>query len=483
MPPPPRRPVLRQGMLWADLCVIGAGAGGLSVAAGAAQMGAAVVLIERGRMGGECLHSGCIPSKALLAAAHAAAAQRAAGRFGIAPAEPVIDWPALRRHLQGVIAAIAPHDSAERFTGLGVTVLSGTARFIAPDRVEAAGLVIRARRFVIATGSSPALPALPGLETVPFLTNETLFDLPERPAHLLVLGGGPMGVEMAQAFRRLGAEVTLLARRRILPRDEPEAGALLRQVLMREGVRVMEGAEPQAVAPGDGGGVRLRLADGQHIAASHLLLATGRRPNIAGLGLDAAGIATTPRGIVVDGGMRTSNRRVFAVGDVTGGPAFTHVAAEQAGVVLRRALFGLPARLDLSALPWVTFTAPEVAHAGLTEAAARAAGWRVQVATAALAANDRAQAERCTEGMAKLVLGPGGRILGATLIAPHAGEMIGLFCLAIRERLPARRLAAWLAPYPTMAEIGKRAAATHLAPLLFGAGTRRLVGLIQRLLP
>jgi pyruvate/2-oxoglutarate dehydrogenase complex dihydrolipoamide dehydrogenase (E3) component len=477
-----KRPALRDGVLHADLCIIGAGSGGLSVAAGAVQMGASVVLIEKHRMGGDCLNTGCVPSKALLAAAHAAEAVRTSGRFGVNGHEPAVEFRRVHAHVHGVIAAIAPHDSVERFEGLGVTVIRAAARFTGPEAVEAGGQRIRARRFVVATGSSAALPPVPGLAETPYLTNESVFDLTDRPDHLLVLGGGPIGIEMAQAFRRLGAQVTVLERASILPKDEPEAVAILRTVLRREGVVLHEGAQIAAVRRA-ANGVEVTLGDGTRIAGSHLLVAAGRRPNLQGLGLEEAGIATTPRGITVDAGLRSSNRRVFAIGDVAGGPQFTHIAGYHAGIVIRNALFGLPAKADYAALPWVTYADPELAHVGLTEADARAAGHDVSILGHALAGNDRAQAEAATEGMIKVVLGKGGRILGATIVAPRAGEMIGLWGLAIQKRLKIGAIASSLAPYPTMSEISKRAAGGFYTPTLFGPRTRRLVGLIQRFLP
>ncbi len=481
----PRRAVARDGVLNADLCVIGAGSGGLSVAAGAAQMGASVVLIEKHLMGGDCLNTGCVPSKALIAAAHAAQVVRSAGRFGVNGHEPSVDFARVHGHVHGVIGAIAPHDSVERFEGLGVTVIRAAGRFTGTAEVEAGGTRIRARRFVVATGSSAAVPPVPGLSETPFLTNETVFHLTERPGHLLVLGGGPIGIEMAQAFRRLGAAVTLVDRGQILPKDEPEAVAILRARLLDEGIALHEGAEVLG-ARRAANGVELELRGTDRplvLAGTHLLVAAGRRPVTQGLGLEAAGIATTPRGITVDARLRSSNRRVFAIGDVAGGPQFTHIAGYHAGIVIRNALFGLPAKVDYAALPWVTYADPELAHAGLTEAAAREAGHEVSVLSQPLSGNDRAQAERETEGLAKIVLSRGGRILGATIVAPRAGEMIGLWGLAIQKRMKIGAIAASLAPYPTLSEISKRAAGSFYTPTLFGPRTRRLVGLVQRLLP
>jgi len=482
-----RRPRLKNGVLHADVCVIGAGSGGLSVAAGAVQMGASVVLVEKHEMGGDCLNTGCVPSKALIAAAHAAQSAREASRFGVNLPAPDVDFAAVHRHVHGVIGAIAPHDSVERFEGLGCTVIQAAATFTDPRTLQAGGQVIRARRFVIATGSRAAVPPIAGMGDVPFLTNETVFNLTERPAHLVVMGGGPIGVEMAQAFRRLGAEVTVIERASILPRDEPEAVAIIRAALLREGITVLEGAEVAAVARAtDGAGIEIEVDQGETrstVQGSHLLVSAGRRPNIEGIGLEAAEVAHTPRGITVDEGLRTSNKRIFAVGDVAGGPQFTHVAGYHAGIVIRRALFGLPAGVDYRALPWVTYTDPELAHVGQSEADAHLAGEAVTVLVEKLSGNDRAQAERATEGLAKIVLGARGRILGATIVAPRAGEMIGLWGLAIQKKMKIGAVAQMMAPYPTMSEISKRAAGGFYTPSLFSARTRFFVRMIQRILP
>jgi pyruvate/2-oxoglutarate dehydrogenase complex dihydrolipoamide dehydrogenase (E3) component len=478
---PSRRPHLADGVLQTDLCVIGAGSAGLSVAAGAVQMGASVVLIERARMGGDCLNTGCVPSKALLAAAHAAHAMQSAGRFGVRPQVPQVDFAATHAHVHGVIAAIAPHDSVERFQGLGVHVIQAAARFLDHATVEAAGQRIRARRFVIATGSRAALPPIPGLPDVPHMTNESLFDLTRLPDHLAVIGGGAIGIEMAQAFRRLGSRVTVIERASILPRDEPECVAVVRAALAAEGIEIIERAAIDRVAR-DGDGIVVHLPD-RAITASHLLVAAGRAPNIEELGLDAAGIANTPRGITVDAGLVTGNRRVFAIGDVAGGPQFTHVAGQHAGIVIRRALFGLPARADYRALPWVTYADPELAQVGQTEAAARESGGRVRVLSQVFAGNDRAQAERETNGLIKLVLDHRGHVLGASIVGSHAGELIGMWALAVARRIKVGHVASLVLPYPTLSEIGKRAAGGWYTPTLFGARTRRIVGLIQRVLP
>ncbi len=359
-----KRPVMKDGTLHADLCIIGAGSGGLSVAAGAAQMGASVVLIEKGAMGGDCLNTGCVPSKALIAAAHAAHAITDGRRFGVHAAAPRIDFREVHDHVHGVIGAIAPHDSVERFEGLGCYVIRSAARFVDRRTVEAHGQRIRARRFVVATGSRAAVPPIQGLADSGFLTNESIFELRERPSHLIVMGGGPIGVEMAQSFRRLGSEVTLVEKFSILAKDEPEAVEVVRKQLLAEGVTLLEGTGVKSAIKAKGGVVVELERDGdaaETISGSHLLVAAGRRPNIEGLNLEAAGIIHTPKGITVDARLRTSNTSVFAIGDVAGGPQFTHVAGYHAGIVIRNALFGLPAKVTYDALPWVTYADPELA--------------------------------------------------------------------------------------------------------------------------
>ncbi|MGI9493171.1 MAG: dihydrolipoyl dehydrogenase family protein, partial [Geminicoccaceae bacterium] len=360
-------------MLEADLCIIGGGSGGLSVAAGAAQMGAKTVLIEAAKMGGDCLNYGCVPSKAMIAAGHAGHVVRHAGQFGVNGHEPDVDFKAVHDHVHGVIGAIAPHDSVERFEGLGVTVIKAWARFVSGDEIEAGHQRIKARRFVVATGSSPAVPPIPGLADVPHDTNETIFDHQAAPAHLIVIGGGPIGSELAQAHRRLGAEVTIVDMGPVLPKDDPEMTAVVRARLLADGIALRERVKVQKVeAAGNGVAVIIEETDGEivRIEGSNILVATGRGANVEGLDLEKAGVDYDRRGIKVDQRLRTSNKKIYAIGDVTGGFQFTHVASYHAGIVIQNALFRLPAKVSYKALPWVTYTDPELAHVGLTEDAA-----------------------------------------------------------------------------------------------------------------
>jgi pyruvate/2-oxoglutarate dehydrogenase complex dihydrolipoamide dehydrogenase (E3) component len=462
-----------------DLCVIGAGSGGLAVAAGAAQLGADVVLVERGAMGGDCLNFGCVPSKSLLASARFADLWRRGLRLGLAYDPPHIDFAVVGNSVEQVIARIAPDDSVERFEGLGVTVLGAEARFTNPRTVLAGEFEIRPRRFVIASGSHPAVPPIPGLDSAPYLTNETVFANRELPEHLIVIGGGPIGVEMAQAHRRLGARVTVLDIGPLLARDDPELVALLAERLADGGIALRPRVAIGSVAV-TSEGVVVALGGGERIAGSHLLVAAGRRPSTAALDLAAAGIAVGPEGIIVDARLRTTNRRAFAVGDVAGGPQFTHIALYHAGIVIRNALFHLPAKVDYRALPWVTYTEPELAQVGLTEPAARRAGRAVRVLRWPFARNDRAQTERDTEGLVKILTRRDGRILGASILGAAAGDLILPWALAISQKLKIGALANLVVPYPTRGEASKRAAGSFYTPALFSARTRRIVRFLAR---
>lgn len=468
-----------------DVAIIGAGAAGLSVAAISAGLGLKAVLFEKEAMGGDCLNYGCVPSKALLAAAHAAADARRAHRFGVKLPPPTIDWAGVNAHVQGAIAAIAPNDSVERFTAMGVTVVPAMARFVTRDTIEAAGRRHSFRRAVIAAGSAAVVPPIPGLGEVPFLTNETLFDLREAPGHLIIIGGGPIGLEMAQAHARLGCRVTVVEGLAIAGREEPECVAPLRDALAADGVALHEGAKVAAVARAEAG-VAVMLDDGTRIEGTHLLLAVGRAARLDGLGLEAAGVEFSPRGVRTTLALRSvSNRRVWAAGDIAdpeglGPRAFTHVCSQHAGIIARSMLFRLPAKLSYDALPRVTYTDPEIAQIGPTEAELRAAGRDdLTITRWPLAENDRLIAEGRAEGLVKLVADRKGRLLGASLVGPGVGNMAGMFALLIGRKLSA--LAGAVLPYPTAQEAGKRAASDFYTPKLLSAPVKRIVGLLKHL--
>lgn len=458
-----------------DICVIGGGSGGLSVAAGAVQMGARVVLVEGHKMGGDCLNFGCVPSKALLAQAKALKAR------DIAPTQA--DFAAAMAHVRATIATIAPHDSVERFEGLGVQVIQGYARFISSTEVEVDGQTIIARRFVVATGSRAFVPPIPGLDKVPYMTNETLFDQTECPGHLLIIGAGPIGLEMAQAHRRLGARVTVIEGAQALGRDDPEAAALVLDQLRSEGVEIIENAQVERVG-GRAGALEVQVKGGTIFAGTHLLVAVGRAPNLEKLELDKAGIRYDRGGIKVDAGLRSSNKRVYAIGDVAGQGQFTHLAGYHAGVVIRSMLFGLPAKAKGGHIPHVTFTEPELASIGLDESAARKKfGGGVTVHKIGYDQIDRAQAEGRTTGFIKLVAARG-RPVGVTIVGMQAGEVIAPYALAMANNLKLSAIASTVLPYPTLAEIGKRAAGAYFSPRLFdNMNVKRVVGFVQRWLP
>lgn len=465
-------------LLTPDICVIGGGSGGLTVAAAAAAFGVPVVLVEGGKMGGDCLNYGCVPSKAMIAAGKAAESMRQAGKFGIAPVEPQVDFAGVQDHVRDVIASIAPHDSVERFTGLGVRVIEDYGRFTDGETLVAGDFEIRPRRFVIATGSSPFVPPIPGLDTVPFLTNETIFDNTAAPDHLIIIGGGPIGMELAQAHRRLGAQVTVIEGLKALGKDDPELTAIVLERLCGEGIVIHEGAKVTGVAPDGESGIVVRYETGagaEEVSGSHLLVATGRAPNVERLDLDKAGVKLERRAVAVDAALRTSNRRIYAIGDVTGGLQFTHVAGYHAALVVQSILFRVPGKENRDIIPWATYTDPELAQVGLSEEAARERHGAVKVFRWPYADNDRARAERKTDGLVKLVTDRKGRILGAGIAGAGAGEMINLFALAVARKMKASDIRSYIPPYPTMAEMAKRAATAYSAPATQNPWVRRLV--------
>lgn len=463
-----------------DLCVIGGGPAGLAVAAAARAVDASVVVIEKARMGGKDLIAGSVPSKSLIAAGKIAHAFRSSAPFGIAAEEPRVNFGRVREHIQSVIAAIAPDDSAERFEGLGATVIKGTARFIDRRTVEADGQLIRARRFVIATGSRPATPPIEGLNEVDFLTSETVFDLTTRASHLLIIGAGPIGLELAQAYRRLGSEVTVFEMAQPLNREDPELTEIVLRHLREERVSIHAGATVVRVHKrGNGIAVIADTGKGeQEFAGSHLLIATGRAPNVENLGLEVAGVRLSGGRIRVGGGLKTTNRRVYAIGDVAGDMGFTHTATYHAGLVVRNALFRLPVKVNVAIVPRAAFTDPEIAHVGPTEAEARAHyGDNFKVLRWDYGSIDRARTERRTDGLLKVLTDKKGRILGAGAVAPNAGELIAFYSFAIANRLNVGAFTRAVMPYPTLNEVATRIANEFYRDQLPNPWLKRLMAL------
>jgi pyruvate/2-oxoglutarate dehydrogenase complex dihydrolipoamide dehydrogenase (E3) component len=463
-----------------DLAIIGAGSAGLSIAAAAAQFGERVVLFEKHEMGGDCLNTGCVPSKALLAAAKAAQAHRTSAQFGVAAHNPDIDFAKAMAHVDSVIATIAPHDSQQRFEGLGVKVVRAAVTFTGKKTLEAEGQTYSARRIVIATGSRAGVPPIPGITDVPFFTNDTIFKNRTLPKHLIVIGGGPIGMEMALAHRRLGADVTVLEAFQPLGKDDPELAEVVLSSLKAEGITIRGGIKIERIEKTKSG-LRVIAADSEIIEGSHLLIAAGRVPNVDQLALEKAGVEFTKRGITVDNSLRSvSNRHVYAAGDVAGGLQFTHVAGYHAGLIIRNALFRLPVNNRADIIPWVTYTDPELAHVGLTEKDAKTIhGENIRVLRWHFHENDRALAEGKTKGLVKLITAKNGRILGCSIVGPNAGDLIAMWTLAITQKLKVSHIAGMVLPYPTLGEAGKRAAITYYVGVAAKPLVRRVIGFLK----
>jgi pyruvate/2-oxoglutarate dehydrogenase complex dihydrolipoamide dehydrogenase (E3) component len=467
------------GTWYSDLCIIGGGSAGLSIAAGAAQMGASVTLIEQGKMGGDCLNTGCVPSKALLAAAKQAQTLRTGAKFGISNVEPAISFDTVMAHVNEVISQIAPHDSQERFESLGVRVVRGHAKFLDRKTVDAAGIRVQAKRFVIATGSRPVVPHIKGLSEVPYLTNETIFENQELPEHLLIIGAGPIGMELSQAFRRLGSKVTVLDSSRPLKKEDLEVSKVVIDALKAEGVEVLSDAKISLISRNNKT-FSVELQDGRVLHGSHLLVAAGRRPNFENLELEQAHVATANGAILVDRRLRSkTNNRVFVVGDASGGPQYTHVAGYHAGVVIKNALFLLPSKTNYESVPRITYTDPELAHVGMSETQAKEfLKENSRILKVGFSDNDRAVAEGRTEGFLKVITNSKGRIYGASIVGQSAGELILPWVQAIEKKQNIKIFTQVIAAYPTRSEISKSAAHEFFKPKIYSPKIRWIVRML-----
>ena len=444
-----------------DLVVLGAGTAGLVTAVGAAGLGAKVALVERDRLGGDCLNVGCVPSKAMIASARAAAAVRAAGEYGVRVGGDVtVDFPAVMQRMRRLRAGIAPHDSAARFTELGVDVFLGEAAFVSQTAVTVGGATLHFRRAAICTGGRPAAAQIAGLAESSYLTNETIFDLHTLPPRLAVLGGGPIGCELAQAFARFGSQVTLIERGdRVLGKDDPDAAELVRQALLRDGVTLRLGCEVERVEQRDGAHLLTLSGDAASgnsapLVADALLVALGRQPNVAALNLPAAGVAFDEHGVTVDDALRTSNASIFAAGDVASRFKFTHAADALARLVIRGALFPGGGKASGLTIPWCTYTSPELAHVGLTVAQAAERGVTIDTFTQPFAKNDRAILDGVSDGFARVHLKAGSdTIVGGTVVDEHAGDLIGYLAAAMTQGIGLKALGETIFPYPTRAGV------------------------------
>lgn len=468
-----------------DLCIIGAGSGGLSIAAGAAQLGRSVVLYEAEEMGGDCLNHGCVPSKALIAAGKHAHALTTGPEFGVAKAKLKVNFDTVKAHIQGVIDHIAPVDSQERFEGLGCIVIRERARFKDARTVESATSEVRAKRIVIATGSRASAPPIPGLSDTPYLTNETVFSMESQPEKLLIIGAGPIGLELGQSFQRLGSQVDIIDIAPPLGRNEPEHATILVNALKAEGVVFHTPAQTKLIRKTENG-VAIDLEGGTTLEGSHLLVAAGRRPVMDGLELEKAGVTYTKHGIETDDRLRTSNKRVFAVGDVSGRGGLTHAAGYHAGIIIK-AFYFLPPVLNrlfgkavTDRMPAAIYTEPELANIGLSEADAREKGYNVKPLSWDFEENDRAIAERSDHGGVKIIATNKGKILGASIVGEGAGDLIQMISVAMTNNVKISGLAQIISPYPTRGEAVKRAAGSFYTEAIFGPKARKFAGFLAK---
>lgn len=467
-----------------DLAIIGGGSAGLSLASGSAQLGLKVALIEGHKMGGDCLNYGCVPSKALLAAAKSIyKAKHQATKFGAEVEFKALAFSKVMQHVHSVIKTIAPHDSVERFESLGVKVFQEHGQFIDANTIKAGAHTIKARKIVIASGSSPFIPPIKGIDTTNYLTNETIFDLNVLPNHLIIIGGGPIGCELAQAYAMLGSKVTIVEVMAILAKDDKDCVSVVRQSLKDMNIDILEEAEVQKVAQKDESTIEVKIttSEGEKtITGSHLLVATGRRASVKNLGLEKAGVSYTQKGINVNDRLRTRQKHIYAIGDVVGPYQFTHMASYQAGVVLRNIAFKLPAKVRYNAVPWVTYTYPELAHVGKNEKNIEEHS-DFNITQWPLSQSDRSQTEDETAGLIKIITNKKGKIFGVTIAGNHAGELILPWVIALRQGKTLRTFTDTIAPYPTLSEVSKQVSSEFYKPKLFSKKVRILVSWLQKL--
>ncbi len=462
-----------------DAIVIGGGAAGLTAAGGVALFGLKAALIEGHKMGGECLNNGCVPSKAIITAAKRAQEARTATRHGVTLAEPKVEWSGVHKHIHDAIAHIEPHDSAETFEEMGVEVIKGWATVTGKHTVEVDGRTLSAPRIVVATGSKPFVPPIEGIDSVPYLTNENLFDLEEQPEHLIVVGGGVIGMEMAQAFRRLGSEVTVINPGQLMGRDDPESVAVVAEVMRDEGVAFIDGKAEKV--EGSEAGVTVHVSEGSTLRGSHLLVAVGRKANTSGFGLKETGVKIGKNGIEVDARRRTSVKSIYAIGDCRDGPRLTHVSGYEGSNVALEIVTGLPTKVDFKALPWCTYTEPEVAQIGMTEKEAREElGDAVTVVQEGFDHNERAIAEDSCLGHMKMVL-KGKKVLGVSIVGRNAGELLLPFTQVISGKNSTFALGSAIISYPTRSEISKAAAFSAWEPTVFGRLPKKYAALVAKI--
>lgn len=462
-----------------DVIVIGGGAAGLTAAGGCAMFGLRVALIEGHKMGGECLNNGCVPSKALIASARRAAEAREKKRAGVQLAAPKVEWSGVHAHIHRAIADIAPHDSVQRFEEMGCEVILDWAKVTGPKSVQVGGRTLTAPRIVIATGSQPTVPPIDGLADVPYLTNENLFDLKQQPEHLIIIGGGVIGMEMAQSFCRLGSEVTVIEPGDLMGRDDRDSVAVVSEVMKEEGVRFIAGRA--AGVAGDRGEISVTTDGGKTVKGSHLLVAVGRKARVSGYGLEEIGIESGKNGIKVDERRRTNLKHIYAIGDCRDGPRLTHVSGYEGSNVVLEIALGLPAKVDWRALPWCTYTEPEVAQIGMTETEARKKyGEKLRVVTEGFDHNERAIAEGRGRGHCKVMF-KGKKVVGASICGVNAGELLLPFTQMITGKSGSFDVGGAIVSYPTRSEIVKAAAFSAWEPTVFGAWPRKWVALLAKI--